>query len=211
MKKYLALLIALLIAGPALASNMGFKLKKSVSVSNRQYWVSLPTYNSYTTASTICDVGSTEVSNCTEIGRYNTSTGLFESWADIGGFFDGTDFTLQKGQAIYVITNSPANWIIVGSNDDSFSFNFNKTNDRFWIGIPYHKKYTSASAICDSSGPSGGIANCSEIGRFNSSTGLFESWADIGGFFDGTDFSVTAGEGVYVIVTATQTWSPSHY
>lgn len=205
MKKYLVLLIALLVAGPLLASNMGFKLNYTLhktSGTTNTNWISLPYFWSGTVAQDVCtDIGATAV----QIGEYDESTDSFISYVCGGG---GTNFSLSAGRAIFVKVNTDGvQWIIVGSHNDAATVTLTKTSgttNTNWIAIPYHTNVGDAQGLCTNIG-----GTAVQIGIYDESTDAFTSYVCGGG---GTNFSLTAGQGVFVKVnTDGVIWTPSHY
>ena len=96
--------VALLAAGPALASNMGFKLNYTLSKSSgttATNYVSIPYFWAGAHAQDVCD----DITGATEVGRYIEATDTTEPWT-CGGF--GIPFSLTKGQGVYVKVASDA-------------------------------------------------------------------------------------------------------
>lgn len=201
MKKYLVLLLALLIAGPALASNMGFKLNKSLPFTAGKpniHWISLPWFNSYTLASSICS----DIANASSVTSYDPPTNSYTVYT-CGDDLD--DFTLVKGKAYGVNVSATTTAIVVGSHDDSFSvslpFTAGKPNIH-WISIPYHSTATLASTICAQN------PKFSSITAYDPPTNGYTVFT-CGDDLD--DFTIVPGTGYGINVSATTTWSPSHY
>ena len=204
MKKFLLFAVVLIIAGGLLASNMGFKLTYSLTKGrDGNNWVSLPYYfGSSWDAADLC----TDIGVASEVGFFDEGTNTVNpSWicGDVG-----TPFTLDThaGKASYVKVASASSWTIVGSHDPSKTLNLTKAKDgNNWVSLPYHTTGTDAQSICTE------ISNASEVGLFDEGTNTVSpSWicGDVG-----TPFTVNTniGKGLYVKVTAADTWQPAHY
>jgi len=201
-KLWVAGAILLAVSGAAVASNMGFKFVPNLNQTSKTFTISLPLNNNYASASAVFN--DIQASGCTpnKVERINPSTGgsSRSSWTSTGG----TDFPVAKGEGYIVeVGANCTSWVVVGSHDPAYTYNFALANKSYLASIPYHTTATSASAIFNS------IPSASKVERINPSTGgsSRSSWTSTGG----TDFPVTIGEAYIVEVTAASSWTPAHY
>lgn len=186
--------VAILVIGiAAIASNMGFKIDISLTGGGAYNWVSLPYYNSYTDAGSIFS----DVPNCTQVSRWDTTTGAFQTWNGSRG----TNFTVDEGEAYLVKVSSASNWIVVGSHDPSFALSLQAGGAYNWVSVPYHTTATDAGTLFSQ------IPNCSQVSRWDTASGSFQTWNGS----RGTNFGLTAGEGLLVKVSTASSWTPAHY
>lgn len=200
------LALAILVgANVVIASNMGFKLNKTLtktSNTTNTNWVSLPyEWIPLATSETVC---SETAGTLSQVGKYNESTDTITAFS-CGG--QSTPFDIVPGEAIFVtpVTNN-VSWIIAGSHNDTMTVTLKKTAGRTntnWISVPYHSTALSSQDICNQ------VPAATEIGKYNESSDTFTTF--VCGGFD-TPFNLVVGEGIYIKVTTNNTqWTPLHY
>lgn len=211
--------IVLLVGGVVIASNMGFKLNKTLngpgqngSASGTQD-VALP-FNQQTSIVNASDLradilvaGATGVS----ISRFNSTTDALNTYA---GISVANDFALTPAEAYRVKVSAGANYIIVGSHDPGLVVNLNgpgtngSASGTQLYAYPYHSTANAASAlrqeIIDQSG--GGVTV--SISRFNPTTDALNTYA---GLSVANDFALTPGEGYVIKTSGDIAYVPSHY
>jgi hypothetical protein len=195
---------AVLLSSSAFASNMGFKLVYPLSAAaggnTGTNWVSIPYFNSFTTASTVF----ADIPNCVQVSHYVRASDTYEDYT--GGPFD-PDFTVAKGEAVLIKVSANSNWTIVGSHDNAFAVPLNAAaggnTGTNWVSLPYHTNKTNASTLFAE------IPNAVQVSHYVKANDTYEDYT--GGPFD-PDFTLTIGEGILVKVSATSsTWAPAHY
>lgn len=65
-----------------------------------------------------------------------------------------------------------------------------------WVSIPYYNSYTNAASVFND------ITSCSSVARWDNGLATYQSWNGA----RGTNFNVTAGEGIDVKVSAGSNW-----
>ncbi len=100
-----ATILMLVIGVAAIASNMGFKINIQLTAGYRNF-VALPYFNQYTDAGSLF----TDIPNCQSITRWDNPSGSWETWHG-----RGTNFALNKGEALLVQVNSSSTWMVAGS------------------------------------------------------------------------------------------------
>lgn len=219
MKKLLFLFL-LMLSGLLVASNMGFKLTKTLVYVDANHvnvnWISLPYYylTGTVNAENVCDdIGGTcnTLGNC-EVAKWNVSTDTYSTWTCQTA--KGTPFTVNPGEGIYVKPNTNQDFIIVGSHNPTLQLTLTYVDANHvnvnWISVPYHTTAANAENLCDEiGGVCNTLGNC-EVGKWNVSTDTYSTWTCQTA--KGTPFTLTPGEAVYVKPNATITgYIPSHY
>jgi hypothetical protein len=155
---FAAALIVSLAAGPALASNTGFKLNYPMLTGNNFLSVPFfyfpdgnvnnPTQN---TVDTCNDLGVDGGGDCTvtSITHFTTSGPQAYSCGSPIGFYD---LTVGEGLVVNVGGDCTAN--IVGSHDDNYSLNKGSSLLSLMTGnnlmsVPYHVMANDSSELCD--------------------------------------------------------------
>jgi hypothetical protein len=140
-------------------TNIGYKygedlLKNPATTS--QKFVSIPYFSDWTMASDIAGPGMefTDGSIVSSILRWDYASQKFQSRTWVGPPFNtwNGDFAITPGDtlAVGITTVSPYTWKIVGSYDDTVTFNFIKnptTTSQMFTSLPYHTSYTMASDL----------------------------------------------------------------
>lgn len=187
-----AAVLMLIVGTVAIGSNMGFKISIPLAAAGASNWVSIPYYNSYTSASSIYN----DITGAAQVSRWDNPTGSIQTWAG-----RGTDFAVTPGEAYVIKVSSPTNWIVVGSHNPSLSVSLAAGGASNWVSVPYHTTATSASVLFTQLGP-----NAAQVSRWDNPTGSIQTWAG-----RGTDFPITPGEGVVIKVSSVTPWTPAHY
>jgi hypothetical protein len=205
----LAAAAMLLMGITAMSSNMGFKISIPLYTTGVGHsganWVSLPFYNSYTTAS----VAFADIPNCGELDLYDDSV---DGYRVYDGVFNTDDFpiatggTQVNGNALLVKVTADGNWVVVGSHAPSLAVNLYTTmaghSGANWQSIPYHTNKASASTLFAE------ITNCAELDLYDDSV---DGYRVYDGVFNTDDFPITAGKAVLIKVSANTAWTPAHY
>lgn len=199
-----ALLLA--IGGAAVASNMGFKFVPNITQSGpaKQYSISLPLNNNYANANAIL----TDIPagcNAQAVIRIAPSVNgsVKQGWLAPG---TGVNFPVSKGEGYLVQTGTTCtNWVIVGSHDPAFVYNFAAGGVQTFASVPYHTTATVANDLLTSIGP-----NAQAVIRIAPSVNgsVKQGWLAPG---TGVNFPVTIGEAYLVQVSAATAWTPAHY
>lgn len=184
-----AAVVILLIGSAAIASNMGFKISIPLAASGANNWVSIPYYNSYTDATSIyTDAVASQVS------RWDNTAGALQTWTG-----RGTNFAVTPGEAYLLKVTTAKNWIVVGSHNPSLAISLVASGANNWVSVPYHKTATDASTLYTE-------AAASQVSRWDNTAGALQTWTG-----RGTNFTLTAGEGILMKVTTNKNWTPAHY
>ena len=143
-----------------------------------------------------------DISNCTEIIRFNADTQKWESTSLSNGEISGPDFPIVEGEGYSVKVSSDTVYTFTGDVITTL-ITLNLKRGKNLIGIPYSAKpYTSYTLIS-------AIPNCTHVIRYNVNT--LSSEATSRGRqnrISGPDFEIKAGEGYYVRVTRNTSWTP---
>jgi hypothetical protein len=200
----ISILLVMILAAPASASNMGFRVNFRLLPSGFARWIPVPYFYSpedFGTPSVVdvedlCrDLGGT--TTVASVSRWDEPSSTFVSWTCGGG---GTPFNLVKGTA-YGVLNTPGEIIeasLLGAHDNAFAFSTQATtgSSLSWISIPYHHK------IPDLAAPSGVDAEdlCQSIGsaaaaiiRRDATTGTYIAYACTSTL--DTPFAIVVGTG----------------
>ena len=201
-KLWVAGALLLAVSGAAVASNMGFKFVPNLNQTNKTFTISLPLNQNYANASAVFN--DIQASGCTaaKVERMVPSAGgaLRQTWTSVGGI----NFSIAKGEGYIVEVGATCtNWVVVGSHDPAFVYNFSQTGKSYLTSIPYHTTATTASDVFAS------IPSASKVERIVPSSGgaLRQTWTSVGG----TNFAVGIGEAYIVEVSAASSWTPAHY
>lgn len=218
----ISVLLVMMLAAPASASNMGFRIKFRLEPSGFANWIAVPYFYSpedFGTPSVVdvedlCrDLGG--LTTVASVSRWDEPSSTFVSWTCGDA---GTPFNLVKGTA-YGVLNAPGELIeasLLGAHDNAFVFSIPATagSNLSWISIPYHHK------IPDLATPSGVDAEdlCQSIGaaaaaiiRRDATTGTYIAYACASTLE--TPFAIVVGTGYGVINSSGQAiaWQPPIY
>ena len=194
---------------------MGVKAHLSFAVAGTRsnvYWMSIPYRSMYKRASDISDeLTSTRID---VLGKWSAQTQSTILWYYLRGAWRGTNFALGPGDGFYIGVRSSFAWVVNGTDGavgHPFTFYPAPNPHVNWISLAYTHSYTRASDIVrDIEGGIGPSANTkiTEIARWDPNTQALVrfSWTPAG--WSGTDFLLGVGEGMYVKVVSTFTWTP---
>lgn len=211
MAKHMKLLVVgalvLAVGGTVLASNMGFKFVPNLNQAGKDFTISLPINNNYTNADSIFQDVNASGCAAAKVERINPSTGGTSrtTWVGFGSAAD--NFSVAKGQG-YIVTTAGncTTWVVVGSHDPTYVYNFAQAGKDYLTSIPYHTTATVANDLFT------GIPNCAKVERINPSLGATSrtTWVGFGSAAD--NFPVAIGQAYIVAVgVAGVNWTPAHY
>lgn len=203
---------AMLIAGVVTASNMGFKLNYSLSLTGTNTGtntISLP-YNRQaginTAGDLITDIGLANVANMQD---WDPATDSFSVYTARKGSPD-PDFNLDAGSGNFIVMTADVNYIIVGSHDPSLSVNLQDSSVTLsgtnMFGYPYHSTAANSTDLINDIG----LANVANVQNWDPAT---DSWAVHTGRKGSPDpqFNLDPGKAYFIVMTTTTTYTPSHY
>ena len=176
--------VALVVGGLAVASNMGFKFVPNIP-SNGAFNLSLPWNNNYSNAqSLLTDLRSG--GDVTRVAKFNANSTL-TSWDGESG----VNFAIEKARSYiaYGGTNG-ATPVIVGSHDPNFTIDIGG-NQAFNAAAPYHQTFSNAQALLTDLRDKGG--DVTRVAKFNTNSTL-TSWDGE----SGVNFSLDLGMGVVI-------------
>jgi len=203
--------------GGALGSNstMGVKAHLSFAFSGARsnvYWMSIPYRSMYQRASDISnELTSTRID---VVGKWNPQTQSTILWYFLRGSWRGSNFAIAPGDGLYIGIRSTFSWVVNGTDGSvghPFTFYPAPNSNINWISLPYTHVFSRANEIVrDLEGGLGPGANTKivEIARWDPAIQSLVrfSWTPTG--WSGTDFLLGLGEGIYVKVVSTFTWTP---
>jgi hypothetical protein len=211
--------IVLLVGGVVVASNMGFKLNKTlvgptaaVSISGTQD-IGLP-FNQQTTLVKASDLradiigsGATGVS----VARFNPVTDALQVYA---GTSVADDFNLVPAEGYRVKVTLGSAYIIVGSHDpglvvnlDGPGTNGSKSGTQLYA-YPYHSTANTASALRQEILSQAGGGVVVSVARFRPVNDALQVYA---GTSVADDFALAPGESYVIKTSADIAYVPSHY
>lgn len=214
-------LVAVVVAGGLVASNMGFKANYPLdntgtngSASGTQT-LGLP-YNAQTNITNaeelINDIntvaGGSVVSS---VSRFVQSTDQLESYTG----FSGTNFAITPSEGYIVVVSGAVNYIVVGSHNPTLALDLDPTGingsasgTTLW-SYPYHSTAASAEDVINEINTHAGASVVSSISRFVRTTDQLESYTG----FSGVNFPMSPGESYYIVVSGAgaSAWVPDHY
>lgn len=210
--------VALLVAGGLFASNMGFKLNyplASTGTASGTNTLALP-FNQQTNLSVARDLiddidagaGSNVVVSVSQWLR--TSDGL-DTYTAAGV---GNDFALTPGDAYYVVVNADANYIVVGSHAPSLGISFDaagvngSASGTNFYALPYHTTASVARDLIDEIDLAAGSSVVVSVSAWLEGADGLDTYTAAG---VGNDFTLVPGEGYFVVVNSSVTFTPSHY
>jgi hypothetical protein len=182
----LVVAVALLVAGgAAVASNMGFKLNKPITLAGAgqvgSNWTSVPYNNPYGTVGQLCSqTGLTSTGTIRASGTVlNETTGAFTTVQC--GTSAANALTLIPGKGLSLrqpnLTGAPTSIIIVGSHNPTLSLTIPDAGagqvGSFWFAVPYHTTAVSANDLCLSIGLTSTGTIRASVTRLNAATGAF--------------------------------------
>lgn len=210
--------VALLVGGVVVASNMGFKLNKTivgpgVGVASGTQDIGLP-FNQQTSLvkasnlrADIIASGATGVS----VSRFNPVTDALQVYS---GLSVADDFDLVPAEGYRVKVSGGSSYIIVGSHDpglvvslDGPGTNGSASGTQLY-SYPYHSTASAASQLRQEilSQSGGGVSVT--VSRFNPATDALKVYS---GLSVADDFALTPGESYIIKTSADIAYVPSHY
>jgi len=206
--------------GPTLEggnSTMGCKVPLSFSFSagrSSVYWMSLPYRTMYKKASDISTELGPQNQRIDVIGKWDPVTQRTLLWFYFRGQWQGTDFSIGAGDGIYLSVRSSFQWAVNGTDGPvprTFTLYPLPNQNIHWISLPYTGVYTKASdVVVDIEGGTGSGRNTKivEVAKWNGLTQTLQVYRYAAGGWTGTDFTLVPGEGIYLKVVSTFTWTP---
>ena len=171
-------------------------------------WFSLPYRSGYTKASDIANELTS--ANVNVVGKWNPATQRSDIYYFRGSKWRGTDFTIGAADGLYLGIVSSFTWVVNGTDSSTaLSFNLNLGGNVNWRGIPFTGTYTLASDIVADLEPLGGNSKITEVGVWDAASQSRVRYYYSAGSWIGTDFTISPGAGVYLIITSSFVWTPS--
>ncbi len=193
----------------SLNSTMGVKKTFTFThqpINSNIQWFSLPYISSYTRASDIVsELGSTRID---VVGKWDPVNQRAIVYYYARGQWRGTDFTISAGDGLYLSIRQSFQWNITGTDSNAsliFTPNPAPKTNVFWTGIPYTGIYSKASDIANELTES----KIHEVGLWNPATQTSFRWYWDGSMWAGVDFTFEPGAGIYIIIIASFTWTPT--
>lgn len=143
-----------------------------------------------------------DISNCTDISRFDADTQNWELTIRDGNEISGSDFPIAEGEGYLLTVSSDTVHTFTGDAITTpITLNLKRGNN--YIGIPYsaepYTSYTLTSAI----------PNCMHLMRYNVDTLSWEvAFLNGWGKISGANFDIKTGEGYYVYAMRDTSWSP---
>lgn len=212
-------LVAVLVAGGLLASNMGFKLNYTLNgpgvngSATGTATLAMP-YNQQTNLVDAEDLigdinagaGSSVVSS---VSRYVKQTDGLETYTGAAG----VNFALVPGDSYLAQVSASTNYIMVGSHDPSLAIaldgpgtNGSATGTSAW-SYPYHGTAVDAESLIDEINLAAGSSAVTSVSRYLGGSDGLETYTGAAG----VNFALAPGEGYFIQVASDVSWVPSHY
>ena len=211
----LAVVAAIVFGCAAVASNMGFKfnytLLNSADVGSNSGTsvLALPYYRADTInlASELQNsIGFADVANIQAFDKSDDSLTAFT-----GRKGSPPDFSLVSGEANFVKMINSTQYVIVGSHDPSFarmllsSVDAGSNSGTNFYSYPYHSTAETAQQLMDDIG----FADVANVQQFDRSNDSLTAYTGRKG--SPVDFNLVPGEGYFVKMINTVSYTPSHY
>jgi hypothetical protein len=213
-------LTAVLATGGLLASNMGFKVNRTLNGAGAngatvgENHIALP-FNAQLgladASNLLDDIEQGDATLIDFVQRFDPTANQRQTW--FGGKVGGNNFSLLACESYFVTVASgrTTDYIIVGSHNPTLPCTFNGTGMSGWAvnentyAIPYHTTATNAGDLLTQ------IPNAGFVQRFDPVADQRDSW--FGAKIGGTNFSISPGEGYFIQMTAGTTASvtPEHF
>lgn len=199
-------------AGVLYASNMGFKLNYQLNAPQAGVsktglnTLALPDNRQSTVNNAkqlMDDIGFANVEN---VQRFTKTSNTFQIYTGRG---PGTNFNLLAGEGYYVKMLTSVNYIVVGSDDPALATTLDQPGGASKTGLNlfaynYHQTAAQAKQLMDDVG----FASVENVQRFAKATNTFQIYTGRG---PGTNFNLLPGEGYYIKMLTTTSYTPSHY
>jgi len=199
-------LLAVVVGGVAVASNIGYKLVfplvHSGGLLANDFSVSIPFNTPFNVAQDIY----LAAPGATLVARLNPSTNTFTVWVPVAGSA-ANNFPVATGEGylIRIPSGTSSSITLVGSNDPSYTYNFNIAGRDFLISIPYSTTWQVANDLFKA------VPNASQVSRLNPPTNTFTVWVPVAGTA-GNNFPIVIGEAYRVRVSAAPSVAvPEHF
>ena len=191
--------ILLVVAGMAVASNMGFKFTANIATADPDiYDISIPLNNNYASLQSIYDdISASSGCSAAQVTIFNPDQSSC-SWIGAGS----CNAPYLPGQGIRVSTAGPCTaWVIVGSHNPGYLFSFGLADPNIYdIALPYHTTRTSTETLFNE------IPNAAQVTKFFPDQSSC-SWIGAGS----CNVAITIGDAYRISVSAPSNWTPSHY
>ena len=196
-------------------STMGAKIHLAFSYSSVRsnvQWMSFPYRTIYKKASDVTNELTS--SRIDVVGKWNPATQSSTLYYWFRGAWRGADFPIAPGDGVFIGIRSAFTWVINGTDGDvSHLFQYYPPPNAgiHWFSLPYtHVYQTAGDLVRDIEGGTTGSDNTfiTEVARWDPLTQTLVRyfWSPIG--WQGTDFSLVTGEGIYFKVVSTFSWAP---
>jgi hypothetical protein len=149
--------------------------------------------------------GTNAIPGATEVSRWNSSSGQWDSAKLIGSSVHGPDFTLELGAGYSIKVSQNTVWTTAGRLIDS-PVTLHLTAGLNLISIPYSSTDYTSHSLLDGTNA---IPGATEVSRWNSSSGQWDSAKLIGSSVHGPDFTINPGEAYFIKVSSDIDWTPS--
>lgn len=165
-----AAIVAMLVGGTAIASNMGFKFVPNVGA-NSFFNLALPWNNNYTAAKDLFN----DLPGAQTVNKVN-SNGTQLSW--FAGAPSAQNYAITKGEGYIVEAGATgvSTAVIVGSHDPNFTLSFT-AGTFFNAAAPYHQTFTRANELYNDFGTQLGATSVAAISKVNAN-GTRLAWFD---------------------------------
>jgi hypothetical protein len=197
-------------------STMGAKAHMSFThnaVNSNINWVSLPYNGTYAKASDIVeDIGVDKIS---AVGKWDAATQTVTCYFQMWGKWYGPNFDIMPGDAVMLNILQDFDWIVTGIDHErelNFVANPPADGNVNLISLPYTSNYMTASDIVlDIEGSLGTTPQyIMEVGKWDASTQTYITYTYVSGSgWTGTDFTIEAGEAVYLNILQSFNWTPT--
>jgi hypothetical protein len=207
--------MACVMASGLIASNMGFKLNYPLTAvgagSNSGTNVLALPFNRQSGVDTANALMNDMVlANVANVQRFLEATDTLETYTGRKGS-PAVDFGLVPGEAYYVRMNAPVDYIVVGSHDPSLSVSLDaagagSNSGTNFFAAPYHTTSLTAFDLMNDIN----FASVQNVQRFLEATDTLETYTGRKGTPAG-NFNLVPGEGYYVRMSSTVSYTPSHF
>jgi len=127
-----------------------------------------------------------------QISMWNPVTQMFDTAADLGGFWDG-DFELNSGIVLMINSYDPITFYSLGDLPAA-NASYGIVSGNNTVMIPLNR---SDLAWASELGYEMGEGIVDQVSNWNPATQMFDTAADLGGFWDG-DFELSLGQPLMV-------------
>ncbi|MBI5000345.1 MAG: right-handed parallel beta-helix repeat-containing protein [Euryarchaeota archaeon] len=153
------------------------------------------------------------------IGKWDSKNQCTYTYDYTQGYgWSGNNFDINPGDGFYlnIISISPFNWIITGSDDSkALSFFYDSSNANYqWISLPYTGKTTTALDVVKAIEGGNGVTSpstkisCVSIWRANTQTTEAYYFDQAFSEWDGSNFIINPGDGIRLDFVSSFTWTP---